>query len=37
VSSRLYRAARWCVLVALAWATVESLPGLATFLRKRSL
>jgi hypothetical protein len=37
VSSRLYRALRWCVLVGAAWATVESLPGLASFLRKRSM
>jgi hypothetical protein len=30
------RALRWLVLVALSWATVTSLPGLARYLRMRA-
>lgn len=33
----LYRAVRWMVLVGLAWATVVSLPGLARYLKMRSM
>jgi len=31
------KALRWVVLVALSWATVTSLPGLARYLRMREM
>lgn len=33
----LYRAVRWAVLVGLAWGVVVSLPGVARYLKMRSL
>jgi hypothetical protein len=31
------KAVRWVVLVALSWATVTSLPGLARYLKMRAM
>jgi len=33
----LYRSVRWCVLVGLAWAALVSLPGMARYLKMRSM
>ena len=33
----LYRAVRWIVLVSAAWTVLVSLPGLARYLRMRSM
>ena len=33
----MYRLVRWCVLVALAWLTVRSLPSVARYLRMREM
>jgi len=33
----LYRSMRWCVLVGLAWAALVSLPGMARYLKMRSM
>jgi hypothetical protein len=32
-----YRVLRWGVLVGVAWAAVENLPGLARYLRMRAM
>jgi len=33
----MYRMLRWCVLVGVAWVTVDNLPGLARYLRMRAM
>jgi len=33
----MYRAMRWALLVTLAWSITQSLPGLARYIRMRSM
>lgn len=33
----MFRALRWCVIVGAAWGVVTGLPGLARYLRMRSM
>ncbi len=33
----IYRAVRWCVLVALAWGVVASLPSVARWIKIHSM